>query len=313
MSHVLVSGSIAYDRIMDFPGLFKEHFLPEKLHNINVSFGVEGIEENFGGTAGNIAYNLALLSVEPKIISTAGSDFEHYEAHLKSQHIDSTSVQIDKRSLTASAYILTDKADNQITAFSFAAGNAAYEPLPATDETSCAIIGAGCLPDMQSLPAHYRAHTIPYFYDPAQQIPRLSAEDLQNGITGAEAVFGNDYELNLIAQKTGWDEEKMLGKTNMLVITLGEKGSRIVTRDGEKHVEAVKVPAVVDPTGAGDAYRAGFIAGFLRALSAETCARIAGTVAAYAVEKYGTQNHRFTLDELRGRYKGAYGEECPLM
>lgn len=312
MSKVLVSGSIAYDRIMNFPGLFKDNFLPDKLHNINVSFGVEGFAENFGGTAGNIAYNLALLGIEPKIISTAGSDFEHYKAHLKVHNIDPTPVHIDAGGFTASAFILTDKANNQITAFSFASGNTPYQPLPETEAITCAIIGAGNLVDMQALPEHYRSHNVPYFYDPAQQIPALGAGDLQDGITGAAGIFGNDYELNLIMQKTGWDMNTLLTKTPVIVTTYGEEGTRLQTKDGETRIGSVPADNVVDPTGAGDAYRVGFIAGFLQALPWDKCARIASTVAVYAVEKYGTQNHRFTREELATRYKMAYLEEFPL-
>lgn len=298
---------------MDFPGLFKDSFLPDKLHNINVSFAVEGFSENFGGTAGNIAYSLALLRLEPKIISTAGSDFEHYKAHLVANKIDPTSVHIDSKSFTSAAFIMTDKADNQISAFSFGAANTPYAPLPGTDGVVCAHIGAGCPGDMQILPEHYRSHNVPYFYDPAQQIPTLGSEDLQNGISGAAALFGNDYELGLIIQKTGWDEKMLLTKVPTIITTFGEKGTRVLTQESSEEVLALPAEEVVDPTGAGDAYRAGYIAGFLHALPPHQCARIASAVAVYAVEKYGTQNHRFTLAELSDRYKNAYGEEFPLV
>jgi len=312
MSCVLVSGSVAYDRIMNFPGLFKDHFLADKLHNINVSFSVEKFTENFGGTAGNIAYNLTLLGLESKIISTVGSDFGRYNEHLKSLGIDTTAIHVDTTHLTSTAFIVTDKADNQITAFSLAAGGKSYIPLPDTKNASCSIIGAGSPDDTRALPAHYRAAKLPYFYDPAQSIPVLAPDDLKDGIHGAAAVFGNDYEMNLIAEKTGWNEQEMLKRATMLVITLGEQGARIVSKDGEITVPAVPVGEVVDPTGAGDAYRAGFIAGFLRALSPDKCAQVASAVAVYAVEKYGTQNHIFTRDELATRYREAYSEEFPL-
>ncbi len=312
MSQVLISGSVAYDRIMDFPGLFKDSFLPDKLHNINVSFAVEGFAENFGGTAGNIGYNLALLGIEPKIISTAGSDFERYKAHFKSLNIDPASVHVDLKNLTSSAFIMTDKADNQIAAFSFGAGNTPYEPLPLTEGIVCAHIGAGCPRDMQVLPEHYRSHGVSYFYDPAQQIPTLGAEDLKNGITGATVLFGNDYEIGLLMEKTGWDEQELLTKVPAIIITYGEKGTRILTEGKVDEVLAAPAKEVVDPTGAGDAYRAGFIAGFLHALPVHQCARLGSIVSVYAVEKYGTQNHRFTREELAIRYKETYGEDCPL-
>ena len=297
---------------MDFPGHFRDHFLAHKLHTINVSFAVDGVEENFGGTAGNIAYNLVLFGHDPRIIATAGSDFAAYREYLKKHGIETDTIRRDSSKLTSSAYIITDKADNQIAAFSMGAGGRAYEPLPETKGCACAIIGAGCLNDMQSLPAHYREHNVPYFYDPGQQLPVLSAEDLRGGIEGAAGLFANDYELDLITQKTGWSEKELCARTPLVAATLGESGSRIMTKDAVERVKAVHVTNVVDPTGAGDAYRAGFIAGFLRALSPDKCAQVASAVAVYAVEVYGTQNHSFTREELAARYKEAYSEEFPL-
>ncbi len=311
MSKILVSGSIAYDRIMDFPGLFKEHFLADKLHNINVSFSVEDFSENFGGTAGNIAYSLALFRESPHIISTAGSDFERYAGHLRGVKIDPTSIKIDPTGSTSSAFIITDRGNNQIAAFSMAAGAQPYVPLPNTEESRCAIIGAGCVQDMQELPAYYRAQGIPYFYDPGQQMPVLSADNLRDGITGSRGIFANDYELNLLVQKTGWDEKKILEKSAALMVTMGDKGSRVVTKEGEYTVQAVPAK-LVDPTGAGDAYRAGFIAAFLREQSLKVAAQLGSAVAAYAVEKYGTQNHKFTIPELKERYAASYGETLSL-
>ncbi|MEK7133959.1 MAG: carbohydrate kinase family protein [Patescibacteria group bacterium] len=312
MSTVLVSGSVAYDRIMDFPGLFKEHFIADKLHNINVSFAVEGFSENFGGTAGNIAYNLALLGRTPRILATVGSDFERYAEHLRSMKVDPTSIKTDLKASTSSAFIITDQANNQIAAFSMAAGGTQYVPLPEKDGVLCAIIGAGCVADMESLPSYYRSQGVEYFYDPGQQISALSADQLRDGITNSRGLFVNDYELSLIIKKTGWDEAAILKKTAALIVTLGEKGSRVLTAEGEHLVKAVPVAKVVDPTGAGDAYRAGFIVGFLSGARLERAAQVGSAVAAYAVEKYGTQNHGFTVVELSERYKSAYGETLSL-
>lgn len=303
---------MAYDRIMDFPGLFKDHFLPDKLHNINVSFTVDTFSENFGGTAGNIAYSLALLGVTPKILATAGADFDRYSAHLKKNNIDPTSVHIDPKLPTSSAFVVTDKGDNQIAAFSVGAGATAYTPLPVLQDAACAIIGAGNERDMQSLPTYYRSHQLPYLYDPAQRIPMLAPEDLQDGITGAAVLFGNDYELGLIMEKTGWKETALVEKCGLVVITYGEQGTRILAKEGEWRVLAVPAVEVIDPTGAGDAYRAGFIAGFMHGLAADKSAQIASTVAVYAVEQYGTQNHHFTKQELAARYKENYGEDFPI-
>lgn len=312
MSRVLVSGSLAYDRIMDFPGYFRDHFLADKLHNINVSFIVETFAENFGGTAGNIAYNLALMGHQAKIISTAGNDFDRYARHLQANKIDLTSIRIDMRALTSAAYVITDKADNQIAAFSPDAGNEPYVPLPETEDCVCAVIGAGCIEDMRTLPEHYRSRNVPYLYDPGQAINLLSDEDLRRAISGAATIFGNDYEMSLIIQKTGWDEKKLIEKTPVIVITFGEKGSRIVTRQGEEFVRPVKAREVIDPTGAGDAYRAGYIIGFLRALPPSKSAQIASVAATYAVEHYGTQNHTYTTAEFKERYEQTYKEQLVL-
>ncbi|RJQ35062.1 carbohydrate kinase family protein [Candidatus Parcubacteria bacterium] len=312
MSHVLVSGSIAYDRIMDFPGHFRDHFLAHKLHTINVSFAVDGVEENFGGTAGNIAYNLALLGHDPRIISTAGSDFSAYRKYFEGEGIATDTVHIDTSELTSSAYIITDKADNQIAAFSFGAGKRAYGEPGLTEGIACAIVGAGNTEDMRRLPAFYRERKIPYFYDPAQQIPILSGDDLRAGIEGAAGLFGNDYEIELMTQKTEWSEKELSARVPFVVVTLGAGGTRIMTKESTEKVKAVHVPNVVDPTGAGDAYRAGFLAGHLGGLPPRVSAQIGSTAAVYAIEQSGTQNHRFTMQEFAGRYEEAYGEKFPL-
>lgn len=314
MLRILVSGSIAYDRIMDFPGHFRDHFLAHKLHTINVSFAVDGVEENFGGTAGNIAYNLMLLGQEPYIVSTAGSDFGAYRTYLDGLGIATASIHVDASELTSSAYIITDKADNQIAAFSFGAGKAAYGEFPDVNGTACAIVGAGNPDDMRALPKYYREQGIPYFYDPAQEIPILSAEDLRGGIEGSAGLFGNDYEIDLIMQKTGWSEKELCGRTPLVVATLGENGSRItsVTKNSPLRVKAVQISDAVDPTGAGDAFRAGFIAGYLHGETPRVCAQIGSVVAAYTVERHGTQTHRFTMSELKKRYNEAYGEDLAL-
>lgn len=308
MAKIITSGSIAYDRIMDFPGHFRDHFLAHKLHTINVSFAVDGVEENFGGTAGNIAYNLKLLGHEPCIVSTAGSDFGAYREHLERLGIATDSIRVDAGELTSSAYIITDKADNQIAAFSFGAGKVSYGALPEAEGVSCAIVGAGNTDDMRALPAHCKSRGIPYFYDPAQEIPILSADDLRSGIEGAAGLFGNDYEIELITQKTKWNERELLARTPLVVATLGESGSRVMSKHRTERVKAVRVANAVDPTGAGDAFRAGYIAGCQKGLDAVACAKLGSVVAAYAVEQYGTQNHRFTVPELKERYEEAYGE-----
>ena len=312
MSRVIVSGSVAYDRIMDFDGLFSEHFVPEKLQSINLSFPVSKLSVGFGGCAGNIAYNLALLDVQSDIIATVGEDFSKYHSHMLLSGINPTTIRNLEGEMTSSAYVFTDKGDNQIAAFHMGAGGHAYDSPIETSGRDFAIVAPGCVEDMRSLPELYRKRGLPFLYDPAQALTRLSGEEVRAGMAGAKVLFGSDYEFGLIAQKTGLTENTMLEQVPTLVITLGAEGSRIVTREGEVRVQATPVKDSSDPTGAGDAFRAGFVRGMLSGLPLPKCAQLASTVAAYTVETYGTQTHKFNLEELGERYKKAYGETLSL-
>ncbi len=312
MSKTIISGSVAYDRIMDFDGLFAEHFLPEKMHSINLSFQVDRLSVGFGGTAGNVAYNLALLGESAEIIATVGEDFGSYRSHLLLAGIEPSSIRVVEGELTSSAFVLTDKADNQIAAFHLGAGAHGYDIPIDTNGRAFAIVSAGCIPDMTMLPAYYRQHGMHYLFDPGQAITALSSEQLRDCITGASVLFGNDYELGMIAQKTGWTENAMLEYVPTIVLTYGADGSRILSKEGEIRVKATTVKKVMDPTGAGDAYRAGFIKGMYLGLPLPACGQLASTVAAYVVESYGTQGHTFTLPELADRYRATYGEKLPI-
>ncbi|MDO8451334.1 MAG: carbohydrate kinase family protein [bacterium] len=311
MSRILVSGSVAYDRIMDFPGLFKDHFLADKLHNINVSFQVKSLIQHFGGTAGNIAYNLALLGEKPTILANVGSDFESYSEHLVNNEISSGSL-VSADMFTSVAHIVTDKGDNQIAAFYMGAGEKPYGKDFGVEKEDIVIVGAGNITDMEALPAAAKEAGATFLFDPGQAIPALSANVLRSGIENASVLFVNDYELSMISKKTGWSEGEIASKTKILVVTLGEKGSRIVSNGKEIVIPPIKVENVVDPTGAGDAHRAGFIKGYLLGLPLETTGRLASTTAVYAVESMGTQNHRYTIDELKVRYKTAFGNALEI-
>lgn len=311
MHPIHISGSLAYDHIMDMPGLFKDYFVADKLHNINVSFFVPDHTEQFGGTAGNIAYGLALLGEKPSIIASAGNDFDRYKQHLDSVGIDTGSIHVDATKPTAFAYIMTDTADNQIAAFHPGANGTPYGAwMPQKD--SLAIIAPGCLDDMRAWPELYRANGVRFSFDPGQVIPSLSADDLRDGMTGAEAVFCNDYEFSLIKTATGWDESEVVKHAKTLIITLGSEGSRVITKDGETHVQSVKVNEAKDPTGAGDAYRAGYFKGLALGWTPAKCAQLGSVIAAYCVEKVGTQGHTFTKDEVSARYQDTYGETVSL-
>lgn len=311
MNRILVSGSLAYDRIMDYPGLFKEHFHPEKVHVLSVSFLVDTLEESRGGTAGNIAYNLALLGEQPTLIASAGNDFEKYRAQFTKIGIDTESVQIESDVPTAVAHVITDTTDSQISAFYLGAMAHEYaKDVPSTADL--AIVSPGNLTDMNELPKKYRERNIPFFYDPGQQMTTLSSDALREAMQGAVAIFGNDYEINMMLRKLEWTKEELLQHVPVLVTTLGAEGSLISTPEKEYQVAPVATEKAVDPTGAGDAYRAGFMKGWLTKLAPDTCAKLAGTIAVYAVEEYGTQKHTFTMEVFRARFETAYGEKCPI-
>lgn len=305
--NILISGSLAYDRIMNFPGYFKDHILPDKIHNLNVSFLAQNLKESFGGTAGNIAYNLALLGEKPTILSSVGNDFENYKKWLKQNKIDVSKIQTIKDDTTAFANIITDKADNQIAAFYPGAMNQNYDTnsVPTRKDT-IAIIAPGNPKDMVNLARLYYKENIPFIFDPGQQIPVLNKRDLQYCIIRATIFISNDYELELMAQKTKWTKEQIAQKTNILITTYGEKGSVIRECDSTFDINPAKPKKVKDPTGAGDAYRAGLIKGLIEKWPLWKIGDFASTVACYAVENYGTQNHKFNFEEVKRRYKINY-------
>jgi adenosine kinase len=301
---ILVSGSLAYDRIMNFPGRFSDHILPDKIHVLNVCFTVDGLKEEFGGTAGNIAYNLALLGEKPTILAAAGKDFESYEAWLKSHRLSVTGIRRVTEELTAGAYITTDRADNQITGFN--PGAMKYPSLfdlgGIDPRKALAIIAPGNLEDMVVYPRMCREKGIPYIFDPGQSITALTGNQLTEALTGAGLLISNDYELEMILQATGRRKDQLLAQTGGIITTLGENGSLVCTQKGEATIPAVRPSRVQDPTGAGDAYRAGLITGLARKKHLKEAACMGAVCAAYAVECYGTQRHHFTLEKFLNRY-----------
>jgi adenosine kinase len=307
---ILISGSLAYDRIMDFPGKFSDHILADKIHILNVCFVVNGLAERFGGTAGNIAYTLALLGERPLILATAGNDFGKYEDWLRQQDLPLDGIRLIPEELTAGAYITTDMADNQITGFNPGAMKypSLYEVDHAQPPDRLAIVAPGNVEDMLSYSQSYKEHNIPYIFDPGQQITSLSAEQLTDLLSGSKLLIANDYELELIVQKTGLPRKELLKRTEAIIVTFGENGSIIIAARGEKKIGVAKPSKVLDPTGAGDAYRAGLIKGLVLGKELADAARMGATSASYAVECQGTQEHSFTQEEFWSRYRAAFGE-----
>jgi len=307
---ILVSGSLSYDRIMDFPGYFKDHILPEKIHILNVSFCAETLRESFGGTAGNIAYNLGLLGERPVIISQAGPDFFKYNDWFIKNGLYNLSVKIYKNQPTALCYIITDRNDNQITGFFPGAMKyPAVLDLKKIKGAKIAIVAPGNTVDMIRLPRLYKKLKIPYIFDFGQQITILSINDLKEAILGARAVVGNDYEISLMLKKTGFSKKRLFRNIDLIVTTLGPRGSIFETKKKRIKIPPAKPKNESDPTGAGDAFRAGLIKGLILGLPLDKIGKLASVVSVYTVEKYGTQTHHFSWPSIRKRYYQNYKEK----
>lgn len=307
--NIIVSGSLAYDRIMDFPGYFAEHILPEKIHVLNVAFMVNGIKEKFGGTAGNIAYALSLMGERPEISATIGHDYHRYLEWLTKNGLSTKQIKIIEEEFTAGAYITTDQADNQITGFNPGAMkfSSSLDFNRLNPQETLMIISPGNLGDMKNYPQECKARGIEYIFDPGQSIPMIEPQDLLQAIEGSRILITNDYELELIMSKTGTNKADLLKKAQAVIVTLGESGSRIFTPDREITISAVSPKKVEDPTGAGDSYRGGLLSGLVRGLTIERSARIGSVCASFAVECYGTQDYRFNNLEFDERLKICYG------
>jgi adenosine kinase len=304
--NIYISGSLAYDRIMSFPDRFANHLLPEKLHILNVCFLVNDLSEKFGGTAGNIAYSLGLLEESPLVLAAAGSDFDGYRRWLEQRHVDLQGVKVVPDLPCASAYITTDQADNQITAFNPGAmnipTNGEYRSL--IHKEGLGIVSPGNLEDMEQYPRIYRSLGMPYILDPGQNIPAFSGEQLRDMISGAFMLIANDYELSLIMESTGLDTPGLLELCTSLITTLGEEGSLVQQKDQQWRVPSVKVKHPLDPTGCGDAFRSGLLKGLSEKRELVEAARMGATCASFCVEHNGTQEHVFTLPEFWRRHAG---------
>jgi len=308
--NIYISGSMAYDRIMDFPGKLSDHILPDKIHILNVCFTVNGMVEKFGGTAGNIAYSLSLLNERAVIIATIGKDYQIYFDWLGKNNIPTDGIKIINEEFTAGAYIITDKADNQITGFNPGSMKypSGYKFKNSDSENSIGLIGPGNLQDMIEYAKTCKDKGINYICDPGQSLTQWEGKTLIEWIDGSMLLISNDYELEMIMKITGMDKKRLKGLTKIIITTLGEKGSLISNSDFDVSIPAAKVHDVVDPTGAGDAFRAGLLKGIVIGRDIETAAKMGTVAAAYALEKYGTQEHRFTHEEFVERYRSNFGE-----
>jgi adenosine kinase len=304
--NIIVSGSLAYDRIMDFPGYFSDHILPEKIHMLSVTFQVNSVKEKFGGTAGNIAYALSLLGENPVISSAIGHDYKRYFDWFAKNGIATDNIKIIEDEFTAGAYITTDKADNQITGFhpgamkySSSLDFARFNP-----KETIVTFSPGNLADMINYPEICKAKGIDYIFDPGQALPMLDGEKLAQAIGGCRILVANDYEIELITGKTGLDKPALLKLAKAIIVTQGEFGSLVSTPVEECHIPAVKPKQAVDPTGCGDAYRGGLLSGLVHCKSLQDSARMGSVCASFCVECYGTQDYTFSKEEFDARLNG---------
>ncbi len=310
---IYIVGSLAYDKIMNFPEKFSDHILPEKLHVLNVCFLIKDLIERRGGTAGNIAYTLALMKEKPYIISTAGKDFAQYKTFLLSLDLPLDGIQEVSDKLTAGAYITTDKNNNQITGFYPAAMNfpCKYNFPNANAYTDWGIIAPTNVEDMQTIPQIFKEKNINYIFDPGQQIPVLSSEDLIKAISGSALLVTNDYELSMVCKKTNKTRLELQELTGGIITTLGNNGC-IIYSEKEEHLPIAIPQAVLDPTGAGDAFRGGLLKGLTHGLNLVTSSKIGTISASFCVEQFGTQEHTFTYTSFAERYEKTFNSPSPI-
>ena len=303
----LICGSLAFDTIMVFGDRFAKHILPDKIHMLNVSFLVPQLRREFGGCAGNIAYNLGLLGDVAYPMATVGRDFGPYREWMARAGVPADHVRVIDAELTAQAFITTDLDDNQITAFHPGAMQHAHENrVSDASDIAIGIVAPDGREGMIQHAAQFAAARIPFIFDPGQGLPMFSGEELARFVGQATWVTVNDYEWQLLQQKTGWNVRELTQRVAALIVTRGAAGSVIHTRDGEIAIPCAPAAAVVDPTGCGDAYRAGLIHGLLHGLDWLSTGHIASLMGAIKVESRGTQNHRFTRAEFDARLASAF-------
>lgn len=304
----LICGSFAYDTIMVFPDQFKNHILPDKVHMLNVAFLVPELRREFGGCAGNIAYNLKLLGDDPIPMGTVGNDFASYATWMDKHHINRRHVHVKEGSYTAQAFITTDMDDNQITAFHPGAMNLAHETsINEAKDISLAIVAPDGRDGMIQHAQQLKEAGIPFIFDPGQGLPMFDGDDLMTFAKQATYIALNDYEAQLFQDRTGLSPAEIAEHVEALIITRGAEGSHIYTENKRIEIPCAKAETLTDPTGCGDSYRAGLIHGIMHGKDWETTGRIASLLAAIKIEQHGTQNHVFTMEEFAKRFKENFG------
>lgn len=305
----LICGSVAYDTIMVFEDRFRNHILPDKIHMLNVSFLVPQMRREYGGCAGNIAYNLQLLGDVGYPMATVGRDFDPYARWMRENGVPTDYVKVIDTEHTAQGFVTTDLEDNQIWAFHPGAMQLSHlNDVQQARDMAIGIVAPDGREGMLRHAEQFAAQGIPFIFDPGQGLPMFGAEELKTLIGQASWLAVNDYEWQVLQQKTGWGTQEVLQHVRALIVTRGAEGSVICTGDRQIRIPCAKPAQVVDPTGCGDAYRAGIIHGLLHELDWETTGRIASLLGAVKIEARGTQNHRIGPAELERRYRESFGE-----
>ncbi len=311
---IVVTGSVAYDYLMTFPGYFKDHFLPDKLDSISLSFLVDTMVRQRGGCAANIVYGLALFGEHPRLMATVGPDFGDYRTWLEAAGVDTSAVRVIPDKFTASFFANTDKANAQICSFYTGAmanaGELNFSDL--AKKPDLVVISPNDPQAMGKYAEECKNLGISYVFDPSQQLPRLSGDELRVGIEGAWALFVNDYEFGLIQNKTGLTAEQIMEDVHLLVVTEGSKGSKIYADGKMSHIPVVPPQCIVDPTGVGDAFRGGFLAGYSKGLDWSICAQMGALTATYCLEHQGTQSYKYSMPEFVGRYREHFNDHGSL-
>ncbi len=305
----LICGSMAYDTIMVFNGQFKDHILPDKIHMLNVSFLVPDMRRNFGGCAGNIAYNLKLLGGQGAPMATVGHDFAPYKEWLKQQGVELQYLKPVANEFTAQAFITTDLSDNQITAFHPGAMMHSHiQVVPTDGSVTLGLISPDGRDGMIQHAEQFAAAKIPFIFDPGQGLPMFNGEELLRFVDQATWVTVNEYEGQLLSERTGLSHEALAKRVDAVIVTHGAQGSVIYTEGKQLQIPAAKPAAVNDPTGCGDAYRAGLIYGLMNKLGWDVTGRIASLIGAIKIASHGPQNHVFTRGEFAAQYQAAFGQ-----
>jgi len=313
--YIILTGSVAFDYLMTFPGYFRDHILPDKLDSISLSFLVDSFRKRRGGIAPNIAYTLALLGERPHIMATVGEDFTEYRSWLETQGVDTSRMKVIPGAVTASFFCNTDRSNNQIASFYPGAMGCATELTFRQWEGERPDLVVISPSDPEAMKQHVvecRELGIPYLYDPSQQIVRLTGEELRTGIEGALALFVNDYEFGLVQKMTGMSAQDMLDFLQFMVVTWGSKGSTVYSREEEYSIPVVPPEQIADPTGVGDAYRGGFLTGYSHAFDLETCGQMGSLAATYCLEREGTQGHTYTPAEFITRFRQHFDDHGQL-